>query len=232
MVKLRRASERGSADYGWLQTSHTFSFADYYDPQFMGFRSLRVINEDYIAVGGGFPTHGHRDMEIISYVTQGILEHRDTLGNRAQIKPGTIQKMSAGSGIRHSEYNASPNETTRLIQIWIEPNKKDIPPSYGEKNFEEEIKTGNLVLLASSSGVNGSIQLQQDAKVWVCKTKEPQELIYSIASGRHVWIQVVEGSLQVNGELLLKSDGAAISNEDQIVINVAAGSNFLLFDLA
>jgi redox-sensitive bicupin YhaK (pirin superfamily) len=232
VIKIRRASDRGSADYGWLQTSHTFSFADYYDPNYMGFRSLRVINEDYIAVGGGFPTHGHRDMEIITYVTQGALEHRDTLGNRAQIKPGMIQKMSAGSGIRHSEFNASSNQTTRLFQIWIEPNQRSITPSYGEKSFAEEIKSDNLVLLASPDGRLGSMVMQQDVQLWVCKSKEPKELSYQIDSGRYAWIQIVEGSITINGEQLLKSDGAAISGETKFDLKLTADSEFLLFDLA
>lgn len=229
---VRRAKERGSADHGWLKSSHTFSFADYYDPNFMGFRSLRVINEDFIAPGGGFPTHGHRDMEIVTYVTQGVLEHRDTLGNKAQITPGMIQKMSAGSGIRHSEYNASPQETTRLLQIWIEPKELGIAPNYGEKSFEKEIDSGELVLLASSTGENGSIKLYQDAKIIVGKTKQARSQTYPLGSGRYAWIQVIEGTLKVNGEVLLKSDGVAISHEENLELDLAAGSEFLLFDLA
>jgi quercetin 2,3-dioxygenase len=232
MIKIRRAAERGSADHGWLKANHTFSFADYHDPNFMGFRSLRVINEDYIAPGGGFPTHGHRDMEIVTYVTQGVLEHKDTLGNTAQIKPGMIQKMSAGSGIRHSEYNASLHETTRLLQIWIEPNEIGIPPNYSERNFESEISSQSLVLVASPSGENGSIKLYQDAKIFVGKTIKAATEVYSLGSHRHAWIQVVNGLLKVNGEILHSSDGAAISKEETLRLEVEKGSEFLLFDLA
>ncbi|MCE3010943.1 MAG: pirin family protein [Proteobacteria bacterium] len=232
MIQLRRASDRGSADHGWLKTSHTFSFADYYDPRFMGFRSLRVINEDSIAAGGGFPTHGHRDMEIVTYVTQGVLEHRDTLGNRAQIKPGMIQKMSAGTGIRHSEYNASATETTRLFQIWIEPSEYGVPPSYGEKNFETEMKADELVLLAGPRGENGSMKLHQDAKIWVGKCATGATIKYELGQTRHAWIQMVEGSIKVNGTVLQKSDGAAISKEEVLNIEAAPTSEFLLFDLA
>ncbi|MEY4615232.1 MAG: hypothetical protein RJB66_192 [Pseudomonadota bacterium] len=232
MMYVRKATDRGSADHGWLQSSHTFSFADYYDPNFMGFRSLRVINEDYIAPGGGFPTHGHRDMEIVSYVIQGVLEHRDTLGNKAQITPGMIQKMSAGTGIRHSEYNASSQETTRLLQIWIEPNELGIAPNYGEKSFEKEIEAGELVLLASSTGEKGSIKLYQDAKIFVGKTKQSRSQVYCLGSRRYAWIQMIEGTLTVNGEVLLKSDGVAISHEENLELELAAGSEFLLFDLA
>lgn len=231
MIERRLSSERGSADYGWLKTSYTFSFAEYYDPKFMGFRCLRVINEDLIAPGGGFPAHGHRDMEIVTYVTHGILEHRDTLGNQAQIKPAMIQKMSAGHGIRHSEYNPSSNETTHLFQIWIEPSEVGIAPSYGERNFESEIKGGDLVLIASPTGEKNSMKLHQDAKIFVGKGSEPQPEVYPLGKKRHAWIQVVKGSLVVNGVLLNKSDGAAISNEESIRLERSEDSEFLLFDL-
>jgi len=232
VIEIRRANERGSADHGWLKTSHSFSFADYYDPLHMGFRSLRVINEDYIAAGTGFPTHGHRDMEIVSYVTQGVIEHRDTLGNQAQIRPGMIQKMSAGTGIRHSEYNASPNETTRLIQIWIEPNKRGVQPSYAEKNFEKEIRSETLVLVASPNGENGSIDLLQNAKIWVYKGASSRTLTYPISLDRHAWVQVLEGSVAVNGVLASKSDGLKISGESLLKFEITRPSEFLLFDLA
>lgn len=231
MIDRRLSSDRGSADYGWLKTSYTFSFAEYYDPKFMGFRCLRVINEDLIAPGGGFPTHGHRDMEILTYVTLGVLEHRDSLGNTAQIKPGMIQKMSAGHGIRHSEYNPSLNEATHLFQIWIEPSELGINPSYGERNIESELKGGSLVLIASPTGEKNSMKLHQDAKIFVGQGATFQSEVYPIEESRHVWIQVLKGTLLVNGVPLNRSDGVAISNEESIRLERSEDSEFLLFDL-
>lgn len=269
MIQVRKAHERGFADHGWLKTSHTFSFGDYYDSQFMGFRALRVINEDYIAPGSGFPTHGHRDMEIVSYVAQGVLEHKDTLGNTAQIRPGVIQKMSAGTGIRHSEYNPSSSETTRLIQIWIEPNKRGVQPSYSEVNFESELRQTGLVLVAAPdaaklkamesdhTATHQLISLQQDARIWVYRSRTegsadpwtaqgsraktvqtPEEanversLSFQIEPNRSAWIQMISGSVEVNGQILNTSDGAAVTDERQLNIRASAEAEFLIFDLA
>ena len=231
MIKIRRSKERGHANHGWLDTRFSFSFADYYDPQFMGFRDLRVINEDYIEAVQGFPKHGHRDMEIITYVISGELSHRDSMGNGETIRPGEVQRMTAGTGVLHSEYS-SPTEQTHLLQIWILPEKNRLTPSYEQKLFPPEEKQGKLRLVASRGGDDGSIHINQDVDLYASILNDGEEVLHKLADGRHAWIQVISGSIYVNGETLNKGDGAAISEE--AILNIKASedkSEFLLFDL-
>ena len=231
MIKIRRANERGHADHGWLDTYHSFSFADYYDPRFMGFRDLRVINEDFIAADQGFPKHGHRDMEIITYVISGELSHRDSMGNGETIHPHEVQRMTAGTGVLHSEYS-SPTDRTHLLQIWILPEKQNLQPSYEQKFFTPEEKQGKLRLVASRGGDDGSVTINQDVRLYASILGKDENVSLELADGRHAWVQVISGSLDVNGETLNPGDGAAISEEN--LLNVKAleeGSEFLLFDL-
>ncbi len=231
MMKLRKAGERGHADHGWLNAYHTFSFADYYDEANMGFRDLRVINEDRIQGGAGFPTHGHRDMEIITYIIEGALAHKDSMGNIASITPGEVQRMSAGTGVRHSEFNHMPNQQTHLMQIWILPEKEGITPSYGQKSFTESFKNKNFVLVVSKDGREGSITMNQNASMYVGKFAASETMEYKIEPGRHVWLQMVKGSLTVNDQTLETSDGLAVSNEPNLNLNAKATTEFILFDL-
>jgi quercetin 2,3-dioxygenase len=231
LIHIRRAEERGHADHGWLNAYHTFSFSDYYDPEYMGFSVLRVINEDRVQGGAGFPTHGHSDMEIITYVIEGLLEHKDTLGNSAVIRPGEVQYMSAGTGIRHSEFNPSKDNLTHLLQIWILPDKKGYAPQYGQKSFEQSLAQKNFVLVTSSDGREGSISIHQDMSLYVGKFKKAERLVYKIASKRSVWIQIVKGSIQVNGQDAAVSDGVAIALENEVAIEAVGESEFLFFDL-
>lgn len=231
MMRVRKANDRGHADHGWLKSHHTFSFADYYDPQFMHFRDLRVINEDFIAGGQGFPTHGHKDMEIITYIIDGKLEHKDSLGNTATISPGEVQRMSAGTGVRHSEYNHLKDRETHLLQIWILPEKNNIEPGYGQKNFSEALVQKGLVLAVSKDGRDGSITMNQSADVWVGRLSAGESREVALQSGRHAWIQVAKGELLVNGLSLRAGDGVAISEESKLQIE-SKGSDFILFDLA
>lgn len=231
MIKIRRANERGHADHGWLDTYHSFSFADYYDPRFMGFRDLRVMNEDFIAADQGFPKHGHRDMEIITYVISGELSHRDSMGNGETIHPHEVQRMTAGTGVLHSEYS-SPTDRTHLLQIWILPEKQNLRPSYEQKFFTPEEKQGKLRLVASRGGDDGSVTINQDVRLYASILGKDENVSLELADGRHAWVQVISGSLDVNGETLNPGDGAAISEEN--LLNVKAlekGSEFLLFDL-
>jgi redox-sensitive bicupin YhaK (pirin superfamily) len=231
MIKIRRSNERGHFDHGWLNTFHTFSFADYYDPQNMGFRDLRVINEDFIAPAQGFPTHGHRDMEIITYVIAGELSHRDSMGNGETIHPHEVQRMTAGTGVRHSEYS-SPTDKTHMLQIWILPEKKDLTPSYEQKIFAAEEKQGKLRLVASRGGDDGSVQINQDVKVYASILNEGETVVHEIAHGRHAWVQLISGSLDVNGQTLNPGDGAAVSSETVLKLKAMNdNSEFLLFDL-
>jgi redox-sensitive bicupin YhaK (pirin superfamily) len=230
-IKIRAAKERGHADHGWLDTWHTFSFADYYDPQFMGFRVLRVINEDVVAPGRGFPTHGHLNMEIITYVLEGALQHRDSLGTGSIIRPGEVQRMSAGTGVRHSEANASSTEPVRLLQIWIEPARLGIEPGYEQKAFADEDKRDRLRLVASADGAEGSVTLHQDARIYATLLGSGQSVVHPLAPGRHAWIQVARGSLTVNGERLGRSDGVAISGETAVTLAGEQDAEALLFDL-
>ena len=232
MITLRRANERGGGDFGWLNTRHTFSFSDYYDPRWMGFRSLRVINEDYVAPSSGFPTHPHSDMEIITYVLEGKLEHKDSLGTGSVIRPGDGQRMTAGRGIRHSEYNPSKNEQVHLYQIWILPEKKALEPSYEQKSFPTEEKQGKLRLIASPDAKDGSVKINQDARLYVSLLKPGEEVAHEFSKNRHGWLQVAKGSAEVNGHALEQSDGAAISDEPQLKIKGTKDSEVLLFDLA
>ena len=230
-ITIRPAKERGHADHGWLDTWHTFSFSDYYDPRFMGFRALRVINEDFVAPGHGFPTHPHRDMEIITYVLQGALQHRDSLGTGSIIRPGEVQRMSAGTGVRHSEANPSAEEAVHLLQIWIEPAKRGIAPGYEQKAFGETEKRGRLRLVASPDGADGSVTIHQDARVYATLLGPGQQAEHTLAPGRHAWLHVARGSLTLNGEHLGTSDGAAITGESVLTLVGDQDSEALLFDL-
>ena len=229
MITIRKSEERGQANYGWLDTRHTFSFADYYDPKNTHFRSRRVINEDRVTGGQGFGLHPHRDMEIISYIVSGILEHKDSMGNRAQMKAGEVQRISAGTGIMHSEYNASPIEPVHFLQIWIMPNERGVKPRYAEKSFQA-IEPGKLNLIASQSGREESIPIHQDADVYVAKLKDGTSLTHMLAQ-RSGWVQVISGELNVNGKVLQPGDGAAITNEERLELQAAGDSHWLLFDL-
>ncbi|HEX4341939.1 MAG TPA: pirin family protein [Verrucomicrobiae bacterium] len=230
MMNIRKATDRGHADYGWLKTNYTFSFADYYDPAWVGFRALRVINDDVVAGGGGFGTHPHRDMEIITYVLSGALEHKDSMGNGRTIKPGEVQYMAAGTGVRHSEFNPSPSEPVHLLQIWIVPDKKNAKPDYAERSFAN-VATGKLNLVASKSGRDGSIPINQDTDFLVGKFVAGEKATYSLKKERHAWVHVAEGQIELNGETLNAGDAAAVSDETQLAIKSKGASQVLLFDL-
>jgi len=232
MISIRRGSERGGGDYGWLNTRHAFSFSDYYDPKWMGFRSLRVINEDFVAPNTGFPTHPHRDMEIITYVLSGQLEHKDSLGTGSVILPGDGQRMTAGRGIRHSEYNPSDKEQVHLLQIWIQPAEPGLEPSYEQKSFPETEKRGKLRLIASSDGADGSVRIHQDAKLFVTLLAPGEEVVYRLEGKRHAWLQVAKGAVELNGKKLAQGDGAAMSEEPKLAIKGTKDAEVLLFDLA
>ena len=232
MIRIRAAQERGGGNHGWLKTHHTFSFADYWDPKWMGFRSLRVINEDRVAPNTGFPTHPHHDMEIITYVLEGKLEHKDSLGTGSVILPGDGQRMTAGSGIRHSEFNPSTTEPVHLLQIWIQPEKAALPPSYEQKSFSEEAKRGKLRLIASRDANDGSVKINQDARLYVSLLKPGEEVVHELASERYAWLQVARGAVELNGKKLNQGDGAAITDEQRLKIKAAQDAEVLLFDLA
>ena len=233
MITIRKSQERGGGDHGWLNTKHTFSFDAYYDPRHMHFRALRVINEDIVQPGTGFPTHPHRDMEIITYVLQGALEHKDSLGNGSIIRPGDGQLMSAGTGILHSEANASKTEPVHLLQIWIMPESKGIKPGYEQKAFPEEEKHGELKLIAAHGGQNGAVNVHQDVSLYVSLLDQKQKVEHSLAPGRHAWLQVAKGAVELNGKPLNQGDGAAISDEQKLgIAGGQNGSEILLFDLA
>lgn len=232
MINIRRSGERGHANHGWLDTRFSFSFADYYDPSFMGFRDLRVINEDVIEADQGFPTHGHRDMEIITYVINGEVSHRDSMGNGETVKRNEVQRMTAGTGVLHSEYS-SPTEKTHLLQIWILPEKRNLQPGYEQKIFSETDKQGKLRLVASRGGDDGSVHINQDVKLYATILNEGETASLDVASGRHSWVQLISGSLDVNGEKLEAGDGAAISDERSLNIkSLSNNTEFLVFDLA
>jgi redox-sensitive bicupin YhaK (pirin superfamily) len=232
MITVRPSNERGGGDFGWLKTRHTFSFNDYYDPKWMGFRSLRVINEDWVAPSGGFPTHPHRDMEIITYVLSGKLKHKDSLGTGAVILPGDGQRMTAGRGIRHSEMNPSPTEPVHLLQIWVMPDKQGYDPGYEQKSFPEAKKRGQLRLIASNDGAEGSVKINQDAKLFVTLLAPGEEVRHALPAKRHAWLQVAKGEVQLNGQTLRQGDGAAISDEEALTIKGTKEAEVLLFDLA
>ncbi len=231
MIKIRRANERGHANHGWLDTYHTFSFADYYDPAQMGFRDLRVINEDFIKADQGFGTHGHRDMEIITYVIEGAISHRDSMGNGETVRPHEVQRMTAGTGVRHSEFS-SPTEPTHMLQIWILPEQQNLEPSYEQKVFSPDDKRGKLRLVASRGGTDGSVHINQDVRLYASILNDGESVSHELADGRHAWLQVISGEIELGGERLLTGDGAAISSETLIEIKGRAdNSEFLLFDL-
>ncbi|HEY0405415.1 MAG TPA: pirin family protein [Pyrinomonadaceae bacterium] len=232
MINVRRAKERGHFDFGWLDTYHTFSFGDYYDPRFMGFRDLRVINEDRVHPGHGFPTHGHRDMEIVTYVLEGGLEHRDSIGTGSVIRPGEVQRMSAGRGVRHSESNHSESEPVHLLQIWIMPDEQGIEPSYEQKNYTDEEKRGRLRLIASRDGRDGSVHIHQDAAIYAALLEPGQEVTHTLGPQRHAWAQVARGAVNINGQSLEQGDGAAVSDESSLKIEGREASEILLFDLS
>jgi redox-sensitive bicupin YhaK (pirin superfamily) len=232
MIKIRRSNERGHADYGWLDTHYTFSFSNYYDPRFMGFRDLRVINEDFIAPDQGFPPHGHRDMEIITYVISGDLSHKDSMGNGTTIRPNEVQRMTAGTGVQHSEYS-SPTDKTHLLQIWILPEKEDLTPGYEQKFFAPEEKQGRLKLVASRAGTDGSVTIHQDVSLYSSILSADEEVTHELADNRHAWLQIVKGSLEINGEVIDAGDGAAVSFEKTLKMRALEDdTEFLLFDLA
>lgn len=231
MLKIRKSAERGLANHGWLKSLHTFSFADYYDPAHMGFRSLRVINEDRIEGGSGFGMHGHRDMEIISYVVKGALEHRDSKGNVAVIRPGEVQRMSAGGGVMHSEYN-KVSEETHFFQIWITPDRAGTEFGYGQKSYEEELNSQDLVLVVSKTGRNGSISINQDADLYASRLAAGKTVHFEIHPGRHVWLQTIKGKLNINGTELQTGDAASTRDDRELKIVASADAEFLIFDLA
>jgi redox-sensitive bicupin YhaK (pirin superfamily) len=232
MIVSRKSADRGHFDHGWLETFHTFSFADYFDPAFMGFRALRVINEDRVAPGEGFETHPHRDMEIVTYVLSGALEHKDSMGNGSVIRPGEVQRMTAGTGITHSEFNGSKEERVHLLQIWILPEKKGLEPSYEQTAFPDEKKRGRLCLVASRDGRDGSVTIHQDAAIYASLLGPGDQAEFALAPGRHAWVQVIRGSIALNGIALASGDGAAASAESLLTFQAAQESEFLLFDLA
>jgi redox-sensitive bicupin YhaK (pirin superfamily) len=232
MVSVRRGDERGRADLGWLDSRHSFSFGDYHDPQHMGFGPLRVINEDRVQPGGGFPTHGHRDMEIVSYVLEGALEHKDSLGNGSVVHPGDVQRMTAGTGIRHSEFNPSSSETLHFLQIWLHPREAGLAPGYEQKTFRDDEKRGVLRLVASGDGRDGSVLIHQDADIYASVLDAGQSIGRPLAAGRRAWVQVIRGEVELDDVRLGAGDGAAIEEQDCIAITAATdGVEFLLFDL-
>lgn len=232
MIQVRRSDERGRFDHGWLDTRHTFSFANYQDPRWMGFRHLRVINEDRVQPGQGFPTHAHRDMEIVSYVLAGALQHRDSLGTGSVIRPGDVQRMSAGTGVRHSEFNASATEPVHFYQVWILPEATGLLPGYEQKTFAEADKRGRLRLVASRDGREGSITVHQDVGLYAAALAAGEQVVHASASGRHAWLQVARGVVTLNGKRLGQGDGAAASGERDLAITAETAAEILLFDLA
>jgi quercetin 2,3-dioxygenase len=231
MIKIRRSEDRGQANYGWLDTKYTFSFNTYRDERFMGFRNLRVINEDVIGPDQGFPTHGHRDMEILTYVMSGELSHKDSMGNGETIRPHEVQRMTAGTGVLHSEYS-SPTDKTHLLQIWILPEKRNLEPGYEQKFFAPEDKKGKLKLVASRGGSDGSVHINQDVRLYSSILSKGEAVSYELKENRHAWIQIVKGSLETNGEFLNEGDGAAVSDETLLEIKALEDeTEFLLFDL-
>lgn len=231
MITLRRSHERGHVNHGWLDSYHSFSFADYYDPAHMNFGSLRVINEDYVHPGKGFATHGHRDMEIITYVLSGTLEHKDSLGNDSFIRPGDVQRMSAGTGVLHSEFNPSATEQVHLLQIWILPDRKDLAPSYEQRHFDKQELRGGLKLIASPDGAADSVRIHQDARLYAALLEGGDQITHSIAAGRKVYLHVAHGRVSVNGHALHAGDAAMLSGEQGLRLSKAGAAEVLLFDL-
>ena len=232
MITIRKSEARGHFDLGWLDTYHTFSFDQYYDPAHMHFRTLRVINEDRVAPAKGFPTHSHRDMEIITYILSGQLEHRDSMGNGGVLRPGDVQRMSAGTGVAHSEFNPSEAEPVHLLQIWIMPRARNLPPGYEQKFFSEEERRGRLRLVASEDGRDGSVAIQQDARLYATVFEAGSSIEHKLADKRYAWIQVARGNLSVNGQELNQGDGAAVSHEKLLRLAAKDEAEVLLSDLA
>jgi quercetin 2,3-dioxygenase len=231
MMLVRRSDERGGGDHGWLRTRHTFSFADYYDPRWMSFRTLRVLNEDVVEPGHGFPRHSHRDAEIVSLVLEGSLEHKDSLGNGSVIRPGDVQRMSAGTGVSHSEYNPSKSDRLHFLQIWFLPDRQGYAPSYEQRAFSEEQRRDRLALLASSDGRDGSVTLHQDAALYMGTLAPGKELGHDLASGRYAWVQVTRGRVRAFDQELGAGDGAAIDEDRKIALTALELSEVVLFDL-
>jgi hypothetical protein len=231
MIQIRKSEDRGKANHGWLDTRHSFSFANYYDPKHVQFRGLRVINEDWVAGGKGFGMHPHRDMEILTWVRSGKLEHADTMGNRRTIEPGELQAMSAGSGLYHSEYNPSPDEPVHLFQIWIMPEKRGIQPGYDQKSFAAEGRQGKFQLVASQDGEEGSLQMNANARFLVADLGAGDQTTYPVETGRGVYVQLAQGSVVLNGESMSAGDGAMVENEAAITIQASSDAHLLLFDL-
>ncbi len=232
MIEIRKSQERGYADHGWLKSYHSFSFADYYDPKYVHFGPLRVINEDRVAAGMGFGTHGHRDMEIISYVLDGALAHKDSMGNGSTIRPGDVQRMSAGTGVRHSEFNHSKEGATHFLQIWIEPNVQGIEPSYEEKHFDEASKQGKLRLIASPDGREGSVLVNADAFLYATLMSADDRLVHKLPAARRAYVHVARGSVTVNGHALVAGDALKIWADAEVELEKAVNAEVLLFDLA
>jgi redox-sensitive bicupin YhaK (pirin superfamily) len=231
MIRMRRAAERGAANHGWLDTRYSFSFSDYFDPDHMGFRALRVMNEDRVAAGAGFPMHGHQDMEILTFVLEGAIAHKDSLGNGETLRPGEIQRMSAGTGVRHSEFNPSEDEPVHLYQIWIMPDRNGHTPSYEQRGFSSAERDGRLRLVASPDGRDGSVTIHQDATVYWGNLADGQEATHTLAPGRHAWVQVLRGFAVLNGQPLATGDGAAISDEETLGLRGDGSAELLLFDM-
>ena len=232
MLKIRRSHERGHADHGWLDTYHSFSFADYYDPEHVGFRTLRVINDDRVAAGMGFDMHPHRDMEILTYVLEGELAHSDSMGNGAVIHPGEVQVMTAGTGLMHSEFNPSERAPVHLMQIWIKPERRGLTPSYAQKMFNPEGRTGKLQLIAANDPHDGALKINQDAKVYVSVLEQGKTIEYAMEPGRHAWLQVLSGKVLLNNLELNEGDGVAISDEQKLMLTGNPRGEIMLFDLA
>lgn len=231
MIQVRKSAERGHANHGWLESRHTFSFAGYYDPSFMGFRDLRVINEDRVAPGRGFDTHSHRDMEIVSYVLEGAVEHRDDMGNGSVIEPGDVQLMRAGTGVTHSEYNHSKSESVHFLQIWILPDEEGLQPAYEQRHFPEADRRGRLCVVASRDGREGSVRVHQDVALHTALLDGDDRVRHSLAPGRHAWVQVARGRVRCGGVVLEAGDGAAVSDEAFVELAAEGPSEVLLFDL-
>jgi len=231
MFRIRKARGRGQFDHGWLRTAHTFSFADYFDPEQMGFRSLRVMNEDHVAPGQGFGTHPHRDMEIVTCVLEGELEHRDSLGNGAVLRPGEFQRMTAGSGIRHSEFNPSTTTPVHLYQIWLTPRAKGLPPSYDQRMFPQEERQGRLRLVASPDGTDQSLKIEQDTRIYLSQLRAGEAITYPLKPDRHAWLQVLRGNVVAGAIALEAGDGLAVSDENALAFSTTSEAEVMLFDL-
>jgi hypothetical protein len=232
MIELRKSEERGHANHGWLDAHHSFSFAEYYDPEHMGFGPLRVLNDDRIGAGAGFGTHGHRDMEIVTYVLDGELAHKDSMGNGSVIRPGDVQRMSAGTGVMHSEFNHSKTQVTHLLQIWIEPQSRGIPPGYEEKRFDAADKRGRLRLIASPEGSDGSVKLHQDVKLYAGLFDGAEQAKFAIPAGRRVYLHVAGGEVSANGTVLKEGDALKAIDEKEISLTAGKNAEVLLFDMA